>query len=443
MIGNPVKIGTYNATTDTWGTHYELTWEGRKLVERKQVSSSGTVSNPNSYTYNADGIRTSKTVNGVVHEYYLNGSQIVAETWQANGLEYLIHYLYDESGTPIGMKYRYSSLAAGVYYSFFFEKNLQGDIIAIYNEDGTKIGSYTYDAWGAVTTVVTSGVTSMESSVVRNLNPFRYRGYYYDTETGYYYLQSRYYNPGWGRFINAEPNAAEGGFDFAAGLIGYNIFVYSANNPINFVDPTGEFIFAALIIGAVAGAIIGGAIGGTIAYNAAKESGVEGVDLLLETAEGVAKGALIGSVAGGLVGATTGTILAYGAASTAGTAMITVTATVSARITEVVALQSKKSSNDNDTKWQMANDCLTSVFNNGVNLVLPIPTKAATTTGLYFVTDIMKYKVTPLPVKDFLKQPGGKLLPYGSAALAWGSTFFSIFCSDPVARANQRGYTLQ
>ncbi len=185
--------------------------------------------------YNADGIRTSKTVNGVVHEYYLNGSQIVAETWVTNGVEYLIHYLYDESGAPIGMKYRHSALAAGVYYSFFFEKNLQGDIIAIYNEDGIKIGTYTYDAWGAVTAVVTSGVTSMESSVVRNLNPFRYRSYYYDTETGYYYLQSRYYNPGWGRFINVDAylNANQD-------ILGYNIIAYCSNNPIMFIDKNGE-----------------------------------------------------------------------------------------------------------------------------------------------------------------------------------------------------------
>jgi hypothetical protein len=87
--------------------------------------------------------------------------------------------------------YRTPSYAAEEFDYYFFEKNLQGDIIAIYNESGTKIGTYTYDAWGNCT--ITSN-TSGYNFILSN-NPFRYRGYYYDTETGFYYLQSRYYNP--------------------------------------------------------------------------------------------------------------------------------------------------------------------------------------------------------------------------------------------------------
>ena len=78
------------------------------------------------------------------------------------------------------------------YDTYYFEKNLQGDIIAIYTENGTKIGSYTYDAWGNCTVSTESGTTTIQKRIVRTLNPFRYRGYYYDTETGLYYLQSRY-----------------------------------------------------------------------------------------------------------------------------------------------------------------------------------------------------------------------------------------------------------
>lgn len=102
------------------------------------------------------------------------------------------------------MQYRTTSYAAHVFDTFYFEKNLQGDIIAVYNSNGEKIGSYTYDAWGNCTVSVVSGNTTLENNIVRTYNPFRYRGYYYDTETGLYYLQSRYYNPEWGRFLNSE-----------------------------------------------------------------------------------------------------------------------------------------------------------------------------------------------------------------------------------------------
>ncbi len=86
------------------------------------------------------------------------------------------------------MKCRTPSYAAGVFDCYFFEKNLQGDIIAVYDANGTKLVSYTYDAWGAVTTTYLNG----GASTAAQYNPFRYRGYYYDEDTGWYYLQSRY-----------------------------------------------------------------------------------------------------------------------------------------------------------------------------------------------------------------------------------------------------------
>ena len=118
----------------------------------------------------------------------LNGSQIVGETWtDEEGDEYMLIYLYDENGSPIGMKYRTQYYAEGVFDCYFFEKNLQGDIVAVYNASGAMIGAYAYDAWGNVK--VTYGSNNY---IVTQLNPFRYRGYYYDVETGFYYLQSRY-----------------------------------------------------------------------------------------------------------------------------------------------------------------------------------------------------------------------------------------------------------
>ncbi len=87
------------------------------------------------------------------------------------------------------------------------------------------------------TTTVTSGVTTLERSIANAYNPFRYRGYFYDVESGYYYLQSRYYNPTWGRFLNADGVAYLGVGD---NLLGYNLYAYCGNNPVNLIDPTGN-----------------------------------------------------------------------------------------------------------------------------------------------------------------------------------------------------------
>lgn len=123
-----------------------------------------------------------------------------------------------------------------MFDAYFFEKNVQGDIIGVYNSTGKKIGTYTYDAWGKCSLSVANGNTILENEVMHHYNPFRYRGYYYDYETGFYYLQSRYYNPEWGRFLNAD------GYINANGdITGFNMFAYCSNNPVMGYDPTGEW----------------------------------------------------------------------------------------------------------------------------------------------------------------------------------------------------------
>ena len=196
------NINYYGYTYDKVGNLVEVyypeeyflfTWEGRQLTSAKWYYDDYSYSTPIrfnyydvQYTYNESGIRTSKTVDGIKHEYVLNGSQIVAETWTQNGIEYMLRYVYDESGSPIGMKYRTSQQIAEYYSLYFFEKNAFGDIIGIYDSGWELLGTYTYDAWGNCTVSGTDSILTM--------NPFRYRGYYYDTETGFYYLQSRYYS---------------------------------------------------------------------------------------------------------------------------------------------------------------------------------------------------------------------------------------------------------
>ena len=237
-IGNPIRIGMYDSDFDIWYAGYELEWNGRQLTSYRDFMEDDGIFYGSTYTYqyNADGIRTSKTVNGIEHKYYLNGSQILAETWKQGNVEHLLIFVYDENGSPIALKYRTNAYAENTFDFFFYEKNLQGDIIGIFNTNGRRVGWYIYDAWGVCSTYVASSTSSLEQSIVRSYNPYRYRGYYYDTETQLYYLQSRYYNPVWGRFLNPD------GYINANGdILGYNMFAYCGNNPITRKDDGGEF----------------------------------------------------------------------------------------------------------------------------------------------------------------------------------------------------------
>ena len=212
-IGNPLSY--YN------GTAYTFTWEGRKLVRAVKGSKNLT------FDYNDEGIRTSKTVNGVKHTYQLNGSQIIAEEWGNK----LLVYIYDASGSPIGMMYRTTSYDFEEWDVFWFEKNLQGDIVAVYDEDGTKVATYKYsDAWGNHSV----SYSNDGASTGAKYNPFRYRGYYYDSDLGMYYLQSRYYDANICRFINADSALYHSS-------LGYNLFVYCENAPVGKIDITGQY----------------------------------------------------------------------------------------------------------------------------------------------------------------------------------------------------------
>ena len=181
------------------------------------------------YAYNDEGIRIAKNDRGTLHTYQLNGTQIVSETWGIH----TIFYVYDENGSIAGMRYRTSNYAEGVFDEYLFEKNLQGDVVAIYNASGIKLVSYTYDAWGKVTTAYHNGGVSTGA----RYNPFRYRGYYYDEDTGLYYLNSRYYDPATGRFISADSVIAGVG----GSIPSYNMFAYCFNNPVNMIDGTGAW----------------------------------------------------------------------------------------------------------------------------------------------------------------------------------------------------------
>jgi len=116
--------------------------------------------------------------------------------------------------------------------SYFYATNAQGDVIAIYDENGVKIYTYAYDAWG---NLIEGREVAAGGAAAAAVNPLRYRGYYYDAETGLYYLNSRYYNPQWGRFLNADSQLS-----ISLGVLGCNMYAYCLNNPINKVDRRGN-----------------------------------------------------------------------------------------------------------------------------------------------------------------------------------------------------------
>ena len=239
-LGNTWRVSPVidGGTLLDWGT--DFFWNGRQLMMMREflgLNEDGTPKYTNriAFEYNADGIRTSKRVDSVEHRYALDGNRVLSDTWTFAGIEYQLHFIYDESGYPIAIRYRDSSYEADVFKNYFLERNLQGDIVAIYNEEGEQIGTYTYDAWGNCTVSTPSNTTGVDYQIAYNYNPFRYRSSFYDVETGLYYLQSRYYNPEWGRFINADAYVSTG-----QGLLGNNMYAYCGNDPVNRVDYTGQ-----------------------------------------------------------------------------------------------------------------------------------------------------------------------------------------------------------
>ena len=165
---------------------------------------------------------------------------------------------------------------------------------------------YRYDAWGTCKVLNASGTEITDANHIGNLNSFRYRSYYYDTEIKLYFLQSRYYDPEVGRFITIDDIS----YLDPDSINGMNLYAYCKNNPVAYIDPDGNFaITTAIIIGLIAGAIIGGTIGGVTAYNMAQEIGITGWELAGYTALGVFGGAVLGGMIGAGIGAGIGGLI--------------------------------------------------------------------------------------------------------------------------------------
>ncbi len=232
-IGNPTRIGN---RTFTWK-------HGRELATLTENGVTWT------NTYNADGLRISRTNGTLTYQYYYADGQLVRI---GVGSKYL-DISYDASGVPMALYYSGYQVDNAHYY---YVTNLQGDVVAILDDNGTAVVTYTYDAWG--------NILSVGGSMAATLgvyNPLRYRGYVYDQETSLYYLQSRYYDPNMGRFLNADVFVSTG-----QGFGGNNMFAYCNNNPVNAVDSSGMaigWIIAGVIISVISNGISTAVTGGS------------------------------------------------------------------------------------------------------------------------------------------------------------------------------------
>ena len=217
---------TFFSSRDTKPGASPCPWEnGRQLAS---LSQNGTQV---AFSYDGSGLRTGKTVgtgsNAQTYSYIYNGDKLVEMT--ATGTNGgTLRFTYDTTGHP-------TTVTQGTN-TYYYVTNLQGDVIAILDGSRNSVTEYTYNAWGQV-----MSVTGPMATTLGQQNPLRYRGYVYDTETALYYLQSRYYDPEMGRFINADIYVST-----SQTVMGHNMFAYCGNNPVQNIDTKGEFFFTAI-----------------------------------------------------------------------------------------------------------------------------------------------------------------------------------------------------
>jgi RHS repeat-associated protein len=315
FMGNPSRI-----TQDT--NVIDLIWKGRRLVNTNQVE----------YKYDENGQRIFKGTTLDNTKYILEGDNVVSLTrnctYQGASRNIVFDFVRNESGNLVGFHMENKQ--------YFYNRDKQENILNIMDTTGQCMVKYTYDSWGKPTVHIPTNLSSTklnEAEMIAEFNPYMFKGYIYDKETGMYYLKTRYYSPELSRFVNADGQVGEPGK-----LDGQNLFAYCQNNPINYGDENGEWpkwatkvligvaVIAVLAIvvvatggagaglvvciaqsaltgaiqgaiaGAISGAIIGGAIGGI----------TEG--LRTGTWEGALKGALSGAIDGAADGFMMGAI---------------------------------------------------------------------------------------------------------------------------------------
>lgn len=219
------------------------------------------------------------------HSYIYAGGRLLHEaiiTTSASGdvSKKVLDFAYDAQGTPYSLTY---TDGTGRPVTFYYITNLQGDVTYLINSSGNKVAAYEYDPYGKVT---------YSAGTMAKTNPLRYRGYCYDADTEFYYLQSRYYDANICRFTNADSYT-----DTGTGILGCNMFAYCENNPVAADDPGGEFWH--IVIGAAVGAIIG-AVSSVVTQTVTQLSEGKSISKVKINGADVAIAAGTGAVSGGL-----------------------------------------------------------------------------------------------------------------------------------------------
>ncbi len=173
-----------------------------------------TVLNPRTYTYYGDGLRASKTENGIQTKYVYLSGKVIEELDAANASK-----ARNIWGNELVLRKDMSTGKSGYYHY-----NSHGDVVAISDGNGQELNNYAYDTWGNVISK-TEGMS----------NPYQYSGEPYDEKTGFYYLRARYYDPKVGRFISED--TYKGAVDNPLSL---NRYAYVENNPLAYIDPSGH-----------------------------------------------------------------------------------------------------------------------------------------------------------------------------------------------------------
>ena len=283
-----------------------MTWAGKQL---KYWGKSGKYVN---FAYNDDGIRTLKNSNGVVTNYYYNGSLLIGMTVGSGSSTRILRFSYDSSGSVVAVDY--STDNGTTFNTYYYLRNAQNDIVKLIDSSGSTVVEYCYDSWGKP--LSTSG--SLASTLGKD-NPFRYRGYVYDEETGFYYLQSRYYNPEVGRFISSDVLLSTG-----QGVIGHNAYAYCLNNPVNREDSNGNWsmpnwlkvtIGAVALVGAVALTVATGGGAAAVAVGVAKVVGSVAVSTAVSAGVGYLENGKQGAIDGACNGFMFGSLSACGGAA--------------------------------------------------------------------------------------------------------------------------------
>ncbi len=336
------------------------TWNKGQLLNVKE--SNNLVS---TYEYNAFGQRTKKILPGdnvTKYFYDTDGKLIVekrVEKYNNSDLYRTIRYMYDLEGLS-GFQLSQSNATLGSFdRKYYYIKDSAGNYVGIAYNDKIVV-KYDYDAYGNVISVEdTSGID------LATLNPFRWKGYYYDEETSLFWLSSRYYSPELCRFIS--PDDIE--YLDPESVNGLNLYCYCKNNPIMYADPSGHIAISTLLIisAIITGVcVVGGAAMGGVS------AGMSGGDVG-DVFAGIGKGALNGLIFGGGISlAVCG--LGIGGTTIIGSIMTSYGLSISANMLEVAITQGKKSYYDGDSFWAGANDINRAMFANSGNILIGKPT---------------------------------------------------------------------